>query len=180
MLFIYLQGKIKFSHCIWSIWFLELLFLFLLSKIKTLFFRLWTRICQILHVIFESTSATKQQTPLYFFSSNIVYFGQTLYTFWDFRVLRSKFLKFLMSILNWQVDSSSIFASLFTVMTHNSPINFKLIHFQLWTKKKDPIKVPILRLSSALVKIYQIPHVIFGSTSQFSFKFCINLNCHQT
>ena len=28
--------------------------------------------------------------------------------------------------------------------------------------------------------ICQIPHVIFESTSHFSFKFCINLQCHQT
>ena len=50
-------------------------------------------------------------------------------------MLWSKFVKFLMSILNWQVNSSSIFASFFIVMTHNSPVNFKLVHFQLWTKE---------------------------------------------
>ena len=76
-------------------------------------------------------------TPLYFFSSNILYFGQTMNTFWDFRVLGSKFLKFLMSILNWQVDSTSIFASFFTAMTHNSPINFKLIHFNFGHKTRS-------------------------------------------
>ena len=89
--------------------------------------------------------------------------------FWDFQVLGSKFVKFLMSILNWQINSSSIFGSFFIVMTHNFPVNFKLIHFQL-----IPIKVPILRLSSALVKICQIPYVIFGSTNQFSFKLFTN------
>ena len=31
---------------------------------------------------------------------------------------------------------------------------------------KDPIKIPILRLSSALVKICHIPHVILQATSQ--------------
>ena len=55
--------------------------------------------------------------------------------FWDFRELRSKFAKFPTSILSWQVNSSSIFASFFIVMTHNSPVNFQLIHFQLWTKE---------------------------------------------
>ena len=39
-----------------------------------------------------------------------------------------------MSILNWQVKSSSNFASFFILMTHNSPVNFKLIHFLLWIK----------------------------------------------
>ena len=43
-------------------------------------------------------------------------------------------LKFLKSILNWHVISFSNFASFFTVMTHNSPVNFKLIHFLLWIK----------------------------------------------
>ena len=33
--------------------------------------------------------------------------------------------------------------------------------------QKDPIKVPVLTLSSALVKICQIPHVIFQTASQF-------------
>ena len=43
---------------------------------------------------------------------------------------------------------------------------------------KDPIKIPILRLSIALVKICHIP-VIFQTTSQFFFKFCITLQCHE-
>ena len=46
--------------------------------------------------------------------------------------------------------------------------------------QKDPIKVPILTLSSALVKICQIPHVNFQTTSQFLSKFCITLQCHGT
>ena len=38
--------------------------------------------------------------------------------------------------------------------------------------KKDPIKVPVLRLSSAVVKICQIPHFILQMASQlFFFKF---------
>ena len=39
-----------------------------------------------------------------------------------------------MSILKWQVNLSSNFTSFFIVMTYNSSINFKLIHFLLWTK----------------------------------------------
>ena len=39
-----------------------------------------------------------------------------------------------MSILKWQVSSSSNFASFFIFMTHNSSVNFKLIHILLWTK----------------------------------------------
>ena len=50
-------------------------------------------------------------------------------------MLRSKFVKFLMSILKRQVISSSVFVSFFIVMTHNSSVNFTLIHFLLWTKR---------------------------------------------
>ena len=119
---------------------------------------------QILH----QYSVPLNITPLYFFSSNITYFGQKRkflrslsaqvkipqiphvnfeltrqflfnfciisYTlvkssslsvnFWDFQVLRSKFLKFLMSILKRQVKSSSGFLSLFNVVTHNNSVNF--------------------------------------------------------
>ena len=44
---------------------------------------------------------------------------------------------------------------------------------------KYPIKIPILGLSSALVNIYHILLVIFQTTSQFFFRFCITLKCHE-
>ena len=40
-----------------------------------------------------------------------------------------------MSVLNWEVNSSSIFAPFLILMTHYSPVNLKLLHFQLWTKE---------------------------------------------
>ena len=49
-------------------------------------------------------------------------------------------------------------------MTDNSSVDFKLILFQLWLK--DFIKIPILRLRSALVKTCNFPHVIFHTESQ--------------
>ena len=54
--------------------------------------------------------------------------------FLHFWVLKSKFVKFLMSVLKWKVSSSSNFALFFIVMTHNSSVNFKVIPFLLWTK----------------------------------------------
>ena len=39
-----------------------------------------------------------------------------------------------MSVLKWKVNSSSNFALFFIVMTHNSSVNFKVIHFLLWAK----------------------------------------------
>ena len=70
-------------------------------------------------------------------SSNNIYFGhkeQIKTIFLDFRVLRSKFVKFPMPILKWQVSSSSIFVSFFIVMTHYSSVSFKVINFLLWAK----------------------------------------------
>ena len=59
-----------------------------------------------------------------------------------------------MSVLNWQVKSSSNFASFFILMTHNSSVNFKLIHFLLWIK--EPKNNPIFKtFESALVRICQ-------------------------
>ena len=49
-------------------------------------------------------------------------------------MLQSKFIKLLMSVLKWQVSSSSNFALLFIVMTHNFSVNFKGIAFLLSTK----------------------------------------------
>ena len=87
-------------------------------------------------------------------------------------------VKFLMSVLNWPINFWSNFTSFFTVMTHKSPVNFELIHFLLWIK--GPNKSPnFSTFKRALVKICQIPHVIFESTNYFSFKLCINIQCRQ-
>ena len=147
-------------------------------------------------------------------------------------MLRSKFVKFLMSIFKRQVSSSSIFVSFFIVMTHNPSVIFQVIHFLLWAKgshqssnfdtfecsgenlpnsschfpsnksvflhilhhcslswkitplyflaqtiytllKRSPLKWKFLRLSSAQVKICQIP-VNFETISWFLSKFCIS------
>ena len=88
---------------------------------------------QILH-----QSSVSWKITLYVFSSNIIYVGQKgpvqSANFLDFRVLRSKFVKFVMSILKWRVNSSSIFVSFSIVMILNSSVNFKLTHVLLWTK----------------------------------------------
>ena len=55
-------------------------------------------------------------------------------------MLGSQFITFFMSVSNWQVNSYSNFASFFIVITHNSPVNFKVIHFLLGIK--GPIKSP--------------------------------------
>ena len=74
---------------------------------------------------------------------SLPFLAQILYTlvknsqsanFWDFRVLGSQFVKFFMPVLNWQVHSTSNFSTFFIAVTHNSPVNFKLVHFLLWIK----------------------------------------------
>ena len=92
-------------------------------------------------------------------------------------MLGSEFVKFLTSVLKWQVNSSLDFASFFIVMIHNSSVDFKLILFYFGIK--HPIKIPILRLSSDLLKICHIPHVIFQNSSQFFSKFCIIIQCRE-
>ena len=106
------------------------------------------KICQIFHVIFQTASPFffKLCITLQCYETSLLctFLAQTFHTlikkiplkcnFWDFRVLRSIFVKFFMSILKWQVNSFSNFASLFIVVTRNFSLNFKLIHFLLWMK----------------------------------------------
>ena len=104
-----------------------------------------------------------------------------------------KICQFLMSIFKWESNFSPNFASLFSVVKDNSFVLSYLKQHILclkgthWNKnvwdfwvfgskfnkflmsilkwQKDPMKVTILRLSSALMKICYIPHVIFQTTS---------------
>ena len=43
-----------------------------------------------------------------------------------------------------------------------------------------PLKGRFLRLPNAQVKICQIPHVNFETTSRFLSKFCVTLQCHES
>ena len=128
--------------------------------------------------IFYHSSVSWKITPLYFFSANIIYFGhkeprKTIFV--DIWVLRSKFIKFLMSILKWQVNSPSIFVSFFIVTIHNSSVDFKVIHFLLWAKGShqspnfDTFECSGENLSNSSCH--------FQTSNQFFFKFCITLQC---
>ena len=81
-------------------------------------------------------------------------------------MLRSKFIKFLRSILNWQVNSFSIFALFFIVMTHNSLVNVKLIYFLLSIKRSH--KVPIFSPLNVLWQTFAKFLMLFLK-AQFSF-----------
>ena len=131
---------------------------------------------QILH----QSSMPSNITPLYFFSSKIIYFGQR-------SKLRSKFFRLSsaqvkicqipMSILKWQVNSSSSFASFFIVMTHNSSVNFKLMHFLLWTK--GPHQSPNFDTFECSDENVPNSSCHFSNHKSVFFKFCITLQCHE-
>ena len=132
------------------------------------------KICKIPHVNFRSTSQFSFK-----FSINLECHRKNISAnYWDFWVMESKMVKFLISVLNWPINFCSNLASFFIVMTHKSPVNFELIHFLLWIKGSN--KSPnFLTFKRVLVKICQIPYVIFESTSHFSFKLWINIQCRQ-
>ena len=133
-----------------------------------------------LQILYPSSVSWKI-IPLYFFSSNNICFAQkehikmkifetfeclvqiltnSLCQFWNEKLIPLQILHH--SSMSWEITSLWILSSHFS-------------YFEL----KDPINMSILRLSIALVKICHIPHVIFLTTSQFFFKFCITLQCHE-
>ena len=91
---------------------------------------------QILH----HCSVSWKITPLYFFSSNLIYFG--------------KFTKSFMSYLKPQASFSLNFASLFNVMSDKSFVLFELKLCIIITK--EPTKVQNFRLSTDQIKFHQI------------------------
>ena len=118
-------------------------------------------------------------------NSSVLFLAQTIYTLLKRSTLKWNFFEtFKCSYQNssnsscqfWNVNSSSNFtsfliASFLIVITPLWILSSYLSYFGL----KDLINIPILRLSIALVKICNIPDVIFLTTSQFFFKFCITL-----
>ena len=79
--------------------------------------------------ILYPSSVSRKITPLYFFSSNNIYFVQKdpiKVKLWHFQVLRSKFLKFLVSILKRQIYSSPNILSLFSFMKDISSVLLSL------------------------------------------------------
>ena len=89
-----------------------------------------------------------------------------------------KFSKFLMLLFKGQVSSTSHVASFFSVAAHESSVLFCIKHNTLSTKIAH--QKAIFRLLTARMKTNQIPYVIFQATRQFSFRFCITLQCHDT
>ena len=140
--------------------------------------QLWNDKAISLQILYPS-SVSQKITLLYFFSSNNIYFLQKetiKVNFWDFWILKTKFVKFLMLTLKRQVDSSPNFPSLLSFMKENPSVLF-LVQTTYTLLKRNPLKWKILRHSSARVKIRQIPHVNFKMTSLFLFRFCVIVHC---
>ena len=79
-----------------------------------------------------------------------------------------------MSFLEPRLGFPSNFASLFSVMRHNSSVLFHLNFHMLWTKEAH---------QSANFQVFDIshenqPNTYFSSHESFSFKFCITFQCH--
>ena len=120
----------------------------LLSKIRSLFFSLWKNICQIPHDIFGSTNSFSFKLCIIIECHQkqilCTFLVQTLCTLVKSSPFKCKFLTFLSARVKIfkipQVSSFSNFPSFFIITTHNSPVNFMLIHFLLWIK--GPNKSP--------------------------------------
>ena len=94
-------------------------------------------------------------------------------------MLRSKFVKFLVSILKRKINSSPNFVSLFSFIKDNSPPLYFVAQIIYTLLKRSLLKWKFLRLSNAQVKICQISYVNFETTSRSLSKFCILLQFHE-
>ena len=105
------------------------------------------KVHQIPHVIFQIKSQFSFKVWIFFHyhkrSFFCTFWAESLYSidnsntskckFSDLPLLTLKFTKFLMSFLEPRVSFSSNFASLFSVMRHNSSVLFHLNICMLWT-----------------------------------------------
>ena len=98
-------------------------------------------------------------------------------TFSDFPLLELKFTKLLMSLFKQKDSLSSKFGSLLSVMRENFRVLFQQKLYMLLTKVA--YQSENFETVSVCNKIYQISHVIFGTKSQFFFRLCITLKCHE-
>ena len=131
-----------------------------------------------LQILYPSSVSWKI-TPMYFFSSNNVYFAQKehIKRKISVKVLVLKFIKFLISILKWQANFSSNFASFFIVMTDNFSVNFKLIFFLLWIEVSH--QSPNFETFKCFGENLPYSCHFCKTTSQFFFKFCVTLQYHE-
>ena len=119
--------------------------------------------------------------PLKFSSWNIICFGQK-------ELIKVQFFRLLSALMKVHPVPHAIFEatrSEFIPMLHYCSVSWKitpLCFFSLnliYFEQKEPIEVTFSDIMSVCVKIYQISLLIFETTSQFFFKLCITLHCHE-
>ena len=131
---------------------------------------------QILH----PSSVSWKITPLYLFSSNNICFGQKeiikVKTFETFNYSGQHLSD---SLCNFEMTSRFLSKFSIPIQFHGRQVLCTFLAQTIYTFfKRSILKWKFLRLSSARVKICHIPHVNFEMTSQFLFRFCIILHCH--
>ena len=117
------------------------------EPIKVQFFRLLSALMKVHSIAFLKPQGfiqilnhcwvSWQIPPLYYCSSNLVYFElkePIKKNFSNFWMVGWKFTKFLMSYLKLQLSFSSNFASLFIVTKDNSSVLFYVKLYMIWTK----------------------------------------------
>ena len=138
------------------------------------------KIHQIPYVIFETISHFSRHNSSVLFQFKycilLTKISHQSSSFSDFSLLKLKYIKYLMSFFKQKVSLSSRFRLLFSVMRDNSSTFFQLELYMLLTKVAHQ---SANFQTSALIKIYQICHVIFETNCQFFFKLCITLHCHE-
>ena len=122
-------------------------------------------------------------------NSNTPLLAQTLYTKKG-SPLKYKFMTFSSALVkicqipavNSELTSQFLFKFCIILHCYDTKLLCKLWAHTFFTlDKRIPSKSQFLDFQTwALVKTCDIPHVIFESTSQFSFKCCIDIQCHQT
>ena len=132
---------------------------------------------QILH----HPSMSWKITPLYFFSSKNTYFAQKepikVKIFETFECSGQNLSNSLCQFWNNKSIPLQIFHHS-SLSLHITPVWIFWLYI-FYFEQKYPMKVSVLTLSIILMKIWQIPHVIFQTTGQFFFKFCMTLQCHE-
>ena len=81
-------------------------------------------------------------------------------TFSDFRLLAWKLIKFLISFYKRQFS----FKFCITLQCHDSVIALKFSSWNVCFGQKEPIKVQLFRLLSALMKVHPVLHASFETT----------------
>ena len=120
-------------------------------------------------------------TPLYFFSPNITHFGEKKpikkEIFETFKCSSQNSSNSRYQFLNDESIFLRKFASFSIVVTHNSSVNFKLIHFLLWIKESH--QSPNFQTFECSSKTLSNSSCHFPRQKSAFFQVYIILQCHE-